>query len=90
MSFGATAEQIRALVLKDGYRPVLQGVAIGIFIGFVGRGLVRAFLWEKIDLVDPWMLLAVPVPMVLAAFLACWWPARRAARVDPNVALRHL
>ena len=90
MSFGATAEQIRRLVLKDGYRPVLQGVAIGIIIGFVGRGLVRAFWWEKIDLVDPWMLLAVPVPMVLAAFLACWWPARRAARVDPNVALRHL
>ncbi len=90
MSFGATAEQIRALVLKDGYRPVLQGVAIGIFMGFVGRGLVRAFWWEKIELVDPWMLLAVPLPMVLAAFLACWWPARRASRVDPNVALRHL
>jgi ABC-type antimicrobial peptide transport system permease subunit len=90
MSFGATSEQIRALVLRDGYGPVLQGVAIGIFIGFLGRGLVRAFLWEKIELVDPWMVLAVPVPMILAAFFACYWPARRASRVDPNVALRHL
>ncbi len=90
MSFGASAQQIRTLVLKDGYRPVLQGVAIGIFLGFTGRGLVRAFLWDKIELVDPWMLFAVPLPMVLAAFLACWWPARRASRVDPNVALRHL
>lgn len=90
MSFGATAEQIRTLVLQDGYRPVLQGIAIGIFLGFTGRGLVRAFLWDRIELVDPWMLFAVPAPMVLAAFLACWWPARRASRVDPNVALRHL
>ena len=90
MSFGATAAQIRGLVLKDGYRPVLQGLALGLFIGFVGRGLARAFLWEKIELVDAWMLLAVPVPMILAAFFACYWPARRASRVDPNVALRHL
>ena len=90
MSFGATAEQIRMLVLKDGYRPVLQGVAIGIFLGFTSRGLVRAFLWDRIELVDPWMLFAVPAPMILAAFFACYWPARRASRVDPNVALRHL
>ena len=86
----ATAEQIRTLVLKDGYRPVLQGVAIGIFLGFTGRGLVRAFLWEEIELVDAWMILAVPAPMILATFFACYWPARRASRVDPNVALRHL
>lgn len=90
MSFGATSAGIRALVLKDGYRPVLQGILLGIFIGFVGRGLARAFLWEKIELVDAWMLLAVPAPMIFAAFFACYWPARRASRVDPNVALRHL
>ena len=90
MSFGATAAQIRALVLKDGYRPVVQGIAIGIFIGFVGRGLVRAFLSEAIELVDPWMFVLVPIPLLLAAFFACYWPARRASRVDPNVALRHL
>jgi putative ABC transport system permease protein len=90
MSFGATAEQIRTLVLKDGYRPVLQGVAIGFFLGFTGRGLVRAFLWEEIELVDAWMILAVPAPMILATFFACYWPARRASRIDPNVALRHL
>lgn len=90
MSFGATAAQIRTLVLRDGYRPVVQGLVLGLFIGLVGRGLVRAFLWEKIGLVDAWMLLAVPAPMILAAFFACYWPARRASRVDPNVALRHL
>jgi hypothetical protein len=90
MSFGATAAQIRALVLKDGYRPVLQGLAIGIFLGFVGRGLVRAFWWDGMSVADAWMLIAVPVPLLLAAFFACWLPARRASSVDPNVALRHL
>lgn len=90
MSFGATAAHIRGMVLKDGYRPVLEGLALGIFIGFVGRGIVRAYLWERIGLVDPWMFLAVPVPLILAAFFACYVPARRASRVDPNLALRHL
>ena len=50
MSFAATAAQIRGMMLKDGYRPVLQGLAIGIFIGFVARGIVRATLWEQIGL----------------------------------------
>jgi ABC-type antimicrobial peptide transport system permease subunit len=90
MSFGATAAQIRALVLKDGYQPVLQGLAIGTFFGFVGRGLVRAFWWDGMSVTDAWMLLVVPVPLLAAAFFACFLPACRASRVDPNVALRHL
>ena len=90
MSFGATAAQVRALVLKDGYRPVLEGLAIGLFLGFVGRGLIRASWWNGMAIVDGWMLIGVPVPLLLAAFLACWLPARRASQADPMVALRHL
>jgi ABC-type antimicrobial peptide transport system permease subunit len=40
--------------------------------------------------VDPVAFALAPIPLVLAAFFACYLPARRAARVDPNVALRHL
>ncbi len=90
MSFGATAGNIQRMILKDGYIPVAQGLAIGIFIGLAGRAIVRAYLDVKVNVVDPWMLLVVPVPLVLAAFCACYLPARRASRVDPNVALRHL
>jgi ABC-type antimicrobial peptide transport system permease subunit len=90
MSFGATAAQIRAMVLKDGYRPVFEGLAIGLFIGIVGRAVIQSQTPVPIGIVDRWMVLLVPVPLLLAAFFACWLPAYRASRVDPNVALRHL
>jgi ABC-type antimicrobial peptide transport system permease subunit len=90
MSLGATAAQVRAMVLKEGYKPVLQGLAIGLFIGIAGRAIVRSVMVAPMEIVDPWMLLLVPVPLLLAAFCACYLPARRASRVDPNVALRHL
>jgi len=89
MSFGASAAQIKRMVLKDGYRPVLEGLAIGLFIGLAGRVIVRAYLDVDVSVVDPWMLLVVPIPLILAAFCASYFPAHRAAGVDPNVALRH-
>jgi len=101
MSLGATAAQIKRLVLKDGYRPVFEGLGIGLFIGLAGRAIVRFCLvagvqaapgnWiARISIVDPWILATVPIPLMLAAFWACYLPASRAARVDPNVALRTL
>jgi putative ABC transport system permease protein len=90
MTFGATAAQIKRMVLKDGYIPVVQGLAIGVFIGFTGRALIRSYMEADITIIDPWMFLVVPIPLILAAFCACYWPARRASRVDPQVALRTL
>jgi putative ABC transport system permease protein len=90
MSFGATAAQIKRMVLKDGYRPVFEGMAIGIFIGLAGRGVIRAYLEAKTSVLDPWMIGVVPIPLILAAFCACYLPARRASKVEPIVALRTL
>lgn len=90
MSLGATAAQVKMMVLRDGSRPVLEGLAIGLFIGLAGRAVVRAQLDIEVSVVDPWMLLVVPIPLILAAFCACYLPAHRASGVDPNVALRHL
>lgn len=90
MSFGATAAQIRTMVLRDGYGPVLQGLLIGLAIGIGGRAVIASQTPAPMGYIDPWMLVMVPAPLLLAAFFACWLPARRAASVDPNVALRHL
>jgi ABC-type antimicrobial peptide transport system permease subunit len=88
MSFGATAGQIKRMVLLDGYRPVLDGLVFGLSIGLVGRAIARAYLELDVAIVDPWMLVVTPIPLMAAAFFACYLPARRAAAVDPNVALR--
>jgi predicted permease len=90
VSFGATAAQIRRMVLKDSYRPVVEGLVLGLFGGIAGRAFIRTSLDVPLSIVDPWMLALVPVPLVLAAFCAGYFPARRAASVDPTVALRDL
>jgi putative ABC transport system permease protein len=92
MSFGASAAQIRTMVLRDGGRPVLEGMAIGVLLGVAGRMIVRAQLGADgtdMSVIDPWMLLVVPIPLILAGFCACYLPAQKAAGVDPIIALRH-
>jgi ABC-type antimicrobial peptide transport system permease subunit len=89
MSVGATTRQIKLMVLKDGYRPVVEGLALGLWGGIAGRLMLRSYLeLENVTIVDPWMLLLTPIPLVAAAFCACYLPAARAASVDPTVALR--
>ena len=90
ISLGASPGQIKRMVLKDGYRPVVEGLAIGLFIGVIGRVIVRAYNDLDVSVVDPWLFFVVPMPLIVAAFCACYFPAQRAAGVDPNVALRHL
>ena len=89
MSLGATAAQIQRMVLKDGCRPVLEGLTVGLVIGLAGRAIVRAYLEVDLRVIDPWMLFVVPPPLLMAAFCACYLPARRAASLNPNAALRH-
>jgi len=90
LSLGASPGQIKRMVLKDGYRPVAEGLAIGLFIGVIGRAIVRAYTDLEVSVLDPWLFFVVPIPLIVAAFCACYFPAHRAAGVDPNVALRHV
>ena len=88
MALGASARQILAMVVRDGARPVADGLILGLWGGIVGRLLVRSYTDLEVVVFDPWMLLLAPVPIVLAALCACYLPAARASRIDPTTALR--
>jgi predicted permease len=88
MSVGASAREIKLMVIKDGYRPVIEGLILGLWGGLAGRVIARSYMDVEVNVVDPWMLLITPIPLILAAFFACYLPASRAASVDPTVALR--
>jgi putative ABC transport system permease protein len=90
MAIGASREHIQRMVLREGLRPVLEGVVLGMLLAVVARLGLRALVSASISPIDPVAFPLVPIPLFIAAFVACYVPARRASRVDPNVALRHL
>ena len=89
VALGASTRQIMRLILVDGVRPVIEGLVVGFALAdFVEMALRRA-LAKPLPAIDATMVALVPVPFLVAALLACYLPSRRAAGVDPNVALRH-
>lgn len=91
MALGAASGQIKAMVLRQGARPVMEGMVLGLFFGVATRAIVIYTVGDvSVDVIDPVVFTAVPIPFAIAALIACYLPARRASRVDPNIALRHL
>jgi predicted permease len=90
-ALGATAYEIRRMVLLEGMRPVVAGIAIGLALGFAGRAVLPAVVVMRfLPAFNPVALIVAPLLMLLAAAAACYVPAHRASRVHPNVALRDL
>ncbi len=87
MALGAQPGALRNMVLVQGMRLALIGVAIGIAAAF---GLTRllASLLFGVQPRDPLVFIAVPVLLTAVALLACYLPARRATRINPLEALR--
>jgi putative ABC transport system permease protein len=86
-ALGATAGDIVTLVFKQGMRPVM----IGLLIGIAGALLVSPVLQSQligISAADPLALLTASAALTIAAAIGCVLPAHRATRVDPMVALR--
>lgn len=88
LALGARPADMLRLVLKRGLWLVAVGSAAGLLAASALAGLLRRFLFA-ISPGDPAALLVAVGVLALVAFLACWLPARRAAKVDPLVALRH-
>ena len=88
MALGAQQKDILGLVLLNGFRLVATGILIGLL---VSHALTR-FLASEISGVsatDPWTFFTVAVVVISVGLAACLFPARRAATVDPLVALRY-
>jgi predicted permease len=89
MALGAERAEVLRLVIRAGLRLVTAGVAIGLLISLLLGRAIEAQLWRGVKPYDPATLVGTTMLLVVTGALACWIPARRAARVDPMVALRY-
>jgi ABC-type antimicrobial peptide transport system permease subunit len=87
MALGSTPGGVVRLVVGEGLGLTTAGLALGFVIAFgMGRG-VASLLYE-VNPFDPVVFAAAPLLLAVGALAACYLPARRAAKVDPVVALR--
>ena len=88
MALGAHGSDVLRMVIRMGLQLVALGTAIGLLVSVALARILATQLWG-VSPYDPWTLTLVPAVLLITGFLACWFPARRAARVDPLVALRY-
>ncbi|HXT74392.1 MAG TPA: FtsX-like permease family protein, partial [Candidatus Angelobacter sp.] len=88
LALGAQRGDVMKMIIGDGLKLVLIGVALGIGGAFALTRLLARFLYGVVPN-DPATFVAVPVILAVVALVACWIPARRAMRIDPMVALRY-
>jgi putative ABC transport system permease protein len=88
MALGAAGPDVLGLVIRMGLQLVASGVGLGLVASLALGKIIATQLWG-VSAYDPWTLTCVPVVLLMTGFVACWLPARRAARVDPMIALRY-
>lgn len=87
-ALGADDRAIRRMILRDGSRPVASGTVIGLFVGLLGGFVLRSAIPTQAPPLAFVAVVIVLLTVVPATLAACYLPARRAMRVDPNVTLK--
>jgi len=91
MALGAEKHDVLRMVIGQGFRLALMGVAIGAAAGLVLARVLSSFshLLYGVRAMDPLTFAGASLVLISAAIVACYVPARRAARLDPMIALRN-
>ena len=87
IAIGAQARAVLALVLRRGVTVVAAGLLLGLLVSLAVTRSIGGLLFE-VDAHDPVTFAAIAAVLGGVALLACYLPARRAAKVDPLIALR--
>jgi len=87
VALGAGSHTVRNMIIRQGMSIALLGVAIGVASAYGLTRVIASFLFG-VTARDPVVFVSVPLVLSGVALLGVWLPARRAARVDPVVALR--
>jgi ABC-type antimicrobial peptide transport system permease subunit len=87
MSLGADSGRVQRMILREGGALLLIGLALGVVGALVAARAIRGLLFGVAPH-DPLTLIGVTLMMAGIGIVACWIPARRAARIDPAITMR--
>ncbi len=88
MAVGAKEHDVLRLMMRQGIKPAVAGLAIGL-VAAIGLTRLMKTLLFGVSATDPLTFAALALLLLTVALLACYFPARRATKVDPMIALRH-
>src|SRR5262249_34146686 len=88
MALGADRANVLRMIIGEGLALTSIGIVIGLALALALTRALAGFLYG-VSCADPLTYLATTLILIIVALLACYFPARRAADVDPMTALRH-
>ena len=88
LALGAERRSVLGLILRQGLKLTFGGIGVGMLMAWAVTRLLTNLLYG-VSAKDPSIFGGVAFVLIVVALLACYWPARRATKIDPLTALRH-